>query len=119
MARAPRILLVDDDDSGRAMLGLSLRQAGFLIKTAANGKEALELLADHDYGCLVTDAKMSAMSGFELAVQAARLRPKIKIAMISAIYSEKDIAGYPIEKFFPKPVALESLAAWLRAASAH
>jgi len=103
------VLVVDDDHSGREMLALSLRQAGLRVQTASSGREALELLNGGGYDWLITDGKMQPMSGFELALQAKTLRPKLRILMVSAIYNKEDIAGYPIEDLFPKPVPLEAL----------
>lgn len=116
MGKSPkRILLVDDDVSGRAMLRLSLRQAGHEVLTAADGPEALALLKEAPCDVLITDARMKPMDGFALSLAARKLRPKLRIAMISALCSESDINGYPIEKFFPKPVALEPVLSWLAA----
>jgi len=107
------VLLVDDDKSGRAMLRLSLKQAGYEMLTAADGPEALRLLQETPCDALITDARMKPMDGFELSAKAKSIRPALRIAMMSAIASEHDISGYPIDKFFAKPVALESLQSWL------
>jgi CheY-like chemotaxis protein len=115
MAKLLTVLLVDDDKSGRAMLRLSLKQAGYEMLTAADGPEALQLLKQTHCDALVTDARMKPMDGFELSREAKKLRPAIRIAMMSAICSQADIAGYPIETCFSKPVPMESLLGWLSA----
>ena len=107
------ILIVDDDASGRAMLSLSLRQAGYRVLTASGGEEALAALEQEDCDCLITDAKMRPMDGFELTSRAKRLRPELRIAMISAVYSENDIRTRPIDRFFPKPVPVDALLDWI------
>ncbi|HVE12073.1 MAG TPA: response regulator [Elusimicrobiota bacterium] len=115
MEKLPRVLLADDDPSGRAMLVLSLRQAGFDVDSAGGGEEALALLEEGNYQFLVTDAQMGAMDGFELALRAVEFDPALRIVMISASRSEADIRGYPIETIFSKPVAIDGLVQWLRA----
>lgn len=109
----PALLVVDDDSSGRAMLSLSLRQAGFAVRTAASSEEALSLLKERHFDWLITDARMEPMSGFELSREAKRIRPDLHVVMMSAVYTESDARGYPIEKFFAKPVPVELLVNWL------
>lgn len=110
---ARSVLIVDDDSSGRAMLALSLRRAGFSVHTAASGPEALEQLAHETPDWLITDAMMEPMNGFELSLQAKALAPEVKIAMISAMYSAKDAQAFPIDRFLPKPLHVEDLLAAL------
>ena len=113
MAQPISILVVDDDASGRAMLSLSLRQAGFSVEAAASGPEALQLLRKNSYSCLITDARMSPMDGFELSRQARGIKPDLRILMMSAVHSAHDTTGYPIEKFLSKPVLIESIVGWI------
>lgn len=107
------ILVVDDDAPGRAIMSLVLRQAGYAVRTASSGEEALKLLREHPCHWLITDARMRPMDGFELARQAKSLQPGLRIVMISALYTERDAAGLPIDKFFPKPVPVDELLGWL------
>jgi CheY-like chemotaxis protein len=114
MDQQTTILLVDDDPAGRAILGLSLRRAGFRVLCAESGEEALRLLARKACDWLVTDARMRPMDGFQLSLKAKILCPKLRIVMISALHHEADSDGYPIERFFAKPVAAADLAACLK-----
>ena len=97
------------------MLGLSLRQNGWRVVTAASGPEALDLIKREKCGWLVTDGRMNPMNGFELAEEAKKFRPDLHVAMVSAIFTQKDICGTVIEKLFNKPLALEDLLDWLYA----
>ena len=114
----PAVLVVDDDASLRTLLSLSLRRAGYSTLTAANGSEALALLATQPVGFLVTDGVMDAMDGFELSRRAKTLRPELHIAMISAVFGAQDAEGEPIERVFEKPAAVADLVAWLQKSSA-
>lgn len=117
MTAHPAILLVDDDFSGRAMLSLSLRQAGFPVQSAASGEQALGLLKERHYDWLITDARMRPMDGFELTKEAKRIQPDLHVIMMSAVYTERDASACPIEKFFAKPVPVEQLLNWLSSPS--
>lgn len=114
-ARAlPELLLVDDDASSRAILGLALRSAGFHVSSCGGVQEALALLARRRFRWLVTDGMMEPEDGFILARRARALDRKLRIAMVSALYQRADDAEGTIDRFFPKPIPLEDLIEWLR-----
>lgn len=112
MEETTTILVVEDDPSGRAMLALALRQAGFKVLTASGGAEALVLLRRHTVDWMLTDGRMEPMNGFELSAQAKKIQPPLRIAMLSAVYTEHDIDSYPIEAVFSKPIHPERLVSW-------
>lgn len=66
-ARAPLLLLVDDDDDIREMLATILEADGFRIATAANGEEALERMDEERPDLLILDMRMPVMDGWELS----------------------------------------------------
>lgn len=61
-----RILLVDDDEDLRTLVGYNLERAGFAVTPAKDGLEALELLAGGTFDLVVSDVMMPRMHGFEL-----------------------------------------------------
>ena len=67
--RRVRVLLVDDSLVTREMERRLLEDAGFLVSAAADAEEALSLLAEETFDCVVTDIEMPRMDGFELAAQ--------------------------------------------------
>jgi two-component system chemotaxis sensor kinase CheA len=67
--RRVRVLLVDDSLVTREMERRLLEDAGFLVSGAADAEEALSLLAEESFDCVVTDIEMPRMDGFELAAQ--------------------------------------------------
>ena len=117
MNHSPSVLVVDDDASLRTMLSMSLRRAGYPTLTAASGPEALELLSTRPVGFMVTDGRMDCMDGFELARRAKKLKPELRIAMLSAEFVPGDAASSPIERVFEKPDAVSDLVEWLRESS--
>lgn len=108
------VLIVDDDSSFRSLLALALRRAGYAVSTAASGAEAMDQLKSQRVDCLITDAKMAPVNGFDLALFAKELQPDLRVLMISAVYDDKDIRkGHPIDHFFTKPVPEERIIEWL------
>ena len=61
-----RILVVDDEASARSGLEKLLRQSGYVVDTAKDGKEALAIAAEHPPEVVVTDLKMPEMDGMTL-----------------------------------------------------
>lgn len=78
-----RILIVDDDDTIRALLQTVLRRRGHRIDMARNGVEALEKLAQCRYALMILDLMMPRMSGYEVLEQVGRtplpLRPQVLV----------------------------------------
>ena len=63
---ATRILVVDDEPSARSGLEKLLRQAGYTVDTAKDGKDALAVAAERPPEVVVTDLKMPEMDGMTL-----------------------------------------------------
>lgn len=61
-----RVLLVDDDEHFRLWLTLLTRRLGFIVETAVDGEEALQLLRSRVYDLLISDLEMPRLDGFEL-----------------------------------------------------
>ena len=60
-----RILLVDDDDLSRRMMGLLLSDQGYSYDTASNGVEAVEAVQSQQYDFVLMDLQMPVLDGFE------------------------------------------------------
>jgi chemotaxis protein histidine kinase CheA len=65
--RRVRVLLVDDSLVTREMERRLLEDAGFEVVAAGDAEEALSLLGEASFDCVVTDIEMPRMDGFELA----------------------------------------------------
>jgi len=87
VARA-RVLLVEDDARVREVTAEMLREAGFVVVTAADGVQALALLRQGEpFDVLFSDIVMpGGMNGVELAQEARRLRPALPVLLAT---------GYP------------------------
>ena len=84
------ILIVDDDSDLRRTLSLLLDKA-YKVVEAANGKEALRILAEHRPRLVLLDITMPEMSGIDV-LRAARERDKtLRIVMMTS-HQEMEIA---------------------------
>ena len=66
MKKQPIILVVDDEPAILELVKEILLPVGYLVNTAANGKEALAAIQAHPYDLVLTDMIMPQMGGMEL-----------------------------------------------------
>ena len=111
-------MLVEDEDTVRALLGELLRGRGYTVVAAAGGGHALELLAnDPRVDALLTDVVMPDMRGPELARRAKALRPGIRVVYMSGHASDDELgegASEGGEVLLEKPFSADELAQTLR-----
>jgi signal transduction histidine kinase/ActR/RegA family two-component response regulator len=87
-----RVLVVDDEDMVRETLAESLEFEGFGVLTAANGTEALSLLAAGEaVDAIVTDLSMPGMDGLALIRAAQERRPGLPAVLLTG-YAGDDTA---------------------------
>jgi PAS domain S-box-containing protein len=79
------VLLVEDEETLRAMAEEVLQNCGYTVLSAANGREALSHCEEHTgtIDLLVTDVVMPGMNGGELARCLLELRPTMKVFYMS------------------------------------
>jgi putative two-component system response regulator len=80
-----RILVVDDEDTIRAVVGRYLVARGFDITTAESGQAALDALASYRFDLMLCDVRMPGMSGVELVPRAMAADPDLGVVMLSAV----------------------------------
>jgi CheY-like chemotaxis protein len=78
------ILCVDDEPKGLQIRKILLQNEGFEVLTATSGREALELFAAHPVRAVILDYAMPEMDGGEVAEALRRLKPEVKILLLSA-----------------------------------
>lgn len=87
-----QILVVDDEEVMCESLAAWLREDGYVVDTAASGREALEKARQRDYAIYFVDLKMpGGMDGIETMMQVRRLHPDASIIIITA-YATVDTA---------------------------
>jgi CheY-like chemotaxis protein len=107
----PRILLAEDDPSLREMVLDILTDAGYEVVAAANGREALERLADGRFDLLLVDEVMPGATGRELLAR-LRARGSSTPALLwsgHAALSEEERARLGVVEVLRKPVGLRAL----------
>jgi len=80
---AARVLLVDDNRDGLLVRKAILEEQGFVLTTATNGEEALEIFAKGKFDLMVTDFKMPKLNGIELIRRVRPLDQALAIILIS------------------------------------
>jgi DNA-binding response OmpR family regulator len=61
-----RILVVDDEPDTLGLIELTLQTAGYNVRTAANGDQALTLILNDTFDLILLDIMMPGMTGFDL-----------------------------------------------------
>ena len=105
-----KIIIIDDDDSTRESISTYLADLGYEIFEASNGVIGLELIKKNLFDLIISDIKMSGISGIELAFILKKLKFTIPIILISALEnSEIKIVEKYIHSFFQKPLNITEL----------
>ena len=119
---AGTILLVDDEEHVLEVGRLMLERAGFEVRTARDGREALEVFRQYqtDIVCVVLDLMMPNMDGEETLRELRRIQDDVKVVFSSG-YHEQDmterLAGVSFAGFLNKPYTEDALVAKLRQAT--
>ena len=82
-----KILAVDDSVSIRQMVSHTLRDAGYEVETANDGRDALNKVASSKFDVVISDVNMPNMGGFEL-VKALSVKPQYKFVPILKLTTE-------------------------------
>ncbi len=77
------IILVDDDADQRRALRMALELAGYRVREAAHGAEALRLQRERSASFLITDIFMPEADGFEAIEAFRREFPRTRIIVVS------------------------------------
>ena len=83
------ILVVDDEEDIRELVGIYLKNEGMQVCKAANGKEALEYLEKMDIDLAILDIMMADMDGITLCME-IRKKSNLPIIMLSAKDQDMD-----------------------------
>jgi DNA-binding NtrC family response regulator len=83
MAATPRILIVDDEPQIVEFLSLTFEQAGYTVRTASNGLDAIALCSEEPFDVVLSDVRMPEMNGHELVQWVAAHHPTTRTALMS------------------------------------
>ena len=108
------LLIVDDEDNLRSMLSAALRHNGFEITTAANGREALDAVAERNPDLIVLDVMMPELDGFEVCRRLRAQNNATPVLFLTARDGTEDkVRGLTLggDDYLQKPFSLEELVA--------
>ena len=102
-----KLLLADDEEGIRRVLGISLEDSGYDVVTAENGEEALALFRRLRPHIVMTDIKMPGMDGIELLQKIKQEDPDTEVIMITG-HGDMELAikslKYEATDFVTKPI---------------
>jgi signal transduction histidine kinase/ActR/RegA family two-component response regulator len=104
--RGETILVVEDDLAIQTALANALEMANYHVLKASNGKEALDIIEQHEgeIPLVLSDWVMPLMGGLELVQEMRQRRPNIKVLMLT---------GHPLSKL-AKESAPEEVIGWVQ-----
>ncbi|CAN5713130.1 response regulator transcription factor [soil metagenome] len=86
-----KILIVEDEKHIAEVLRFNLEMDGFEVRTAYDGKAALEIIKDEDFDALVLDVMMPKMDGFTVAKTLREAENFTPILMLTALGKPGDV----------------------------
>ena len=113
------VLLVEDEESVRELVRLTLTSRGYKVLEAENGEGGLRIAEDlkEHIDILITDVVMPGIGGRELAKKLLTLRPGVSVLYLSG-YTEDTVVTHgtigPATAFLQKPFTLQNLAKKVR-----
>lgn len=107
------ILVADDDAPTRLMLKGMLHELGYLCLTAANGREAVDLVQKNDVALAILDVAMPEMNGIEALKEIRRRNPDVAILMITGQFDLDPLleafGQHSVFDYILKPFTLEGI----------
>jgi len=106
------ILIVDDEQSYRQLLSLVFQEEGHELRTAMNGRQALEELQKEPADVIVSDVKMPDMDGIELLRAVRETLPDLGVILMTAFASvdtAREAFKLGADDFIQKPFDVEEL----------
>ncbi|HEX5132460.1 MAG TPA: sigma-54 dependent transcriptional regulator [Candidatus Krumholzibacteria bacterium] len=109
---AERILIIDDDDSIRKVLGFMLEEAGYVVDKAASADDGLAAIEHARPDLVLSDVKMPRKDGIELLGEIRALDPALPVIILTA-FASVETAVEAMKRgaadYLTKPIARDDL----------
>jgi two-component system response regulator PilR (NtrC family) len=106
------LLIVDDEQSYRQLLSLVFEGDGHSIRTAMNGRDAINKLQEEPAEVIITDVRMPDMDGIELLRAAREFLPDVGVVLMTAfatVDTAREAFKLGADDFIQKPFDVEEL----------
>src|SRR5215471_14643653 len=117
VAKAPRILIVDDDAGQRSLLDSFLRSQGFDTLPVPSGERALEVLQSQEVSMMISDVRMPGLTGLETLRRARQQHAVLPVLLVTAYADIREAVGAMRDgalNYLAKPIDLDELLATVR-----
>jgi len=107
----PSILVVDDEASIRELLNQELHEAGYEVRTAGNGREALDQIRRQPPDLVILDVMMPELSGFDVAAVLKNDPVTMDIPILILSIVQDKARGYRlgVDRYLTKPIDTAAL----------
>ena len=106
MKTAPRVYLIDDDESVRKSVSRLLRIVGYQVEVYSSADEYLETGRMAEHGCIVLDLRMPGLSGEDFQDRLRTMKEALPVIIITG-HGDAEIEASMMEKgavaFLTKP----------------
>ncbi len=106
------ILIVDDEQSYRQLLSLVFEADGHTVRTASNGRDALDVLQSEPAAVVISDVRMPDMDGIDLLRAVRETQPDLGVVLMTAFASvetAREAFKLGADDFIQKPFDVEEL----------
>ena len=117
--RAPRILLVDDEQPIQTLLSFPLQRDGYEVVQASDGREALARFSEQPFDLVVLDLMLPRMDGLEVCKRLRGQGSTVPIIMLTAKSEEIDkVLGLELgaDDYITKPFSMREFRSRVKAA---
>jgi DNA-binding NtrC family response regulator len=119
MSDPKTVLLIDDDESLRRVVEYNLREDGYRVVTAADGRSGLQRFHESSVDLVLTDIRMPEMDGVELMTHLKSMQPDLPVIVLTAhgtIDSAVEAMKVGAFDYLTKPFSRDQLKASVRKA---
>jgi two-component system NtrC family response regulator len=119
MSHPKSVLLIDDDESLRRVVEYNLREDGYQVVTAADGRSGLQRFQESPVDLVLTDVRMPEMDGVELMMHLKAMQPDLPVIVLTAhgtIDSAVEAMKVGAFDYLTKPFSRDQLKASVRKA---